>query len=410
MGRTGAVTPVAILEPVELSGTTVKRASLFNWDEVRRLDVRIGDLVAVEKAGEIIPQVIEVNVAARTGGEQEIAPPTRCPSCRSTLVRREGEVVLRCPNRACPEQRWKSVQFFCARSALNIEGIGEVLAQELVRTGLIEDVADIFDLTMEKLLPPEVAAKAAPSVPAEGEGDREEGGAPAAAGSGDEGRPLEAAPAESGTGAAGARAVKLNRMARKSAENLLAAIARGRAQATLSRLLIGLGISHVGVVAARAIAARFGSLQALCDASPETRREEMAAIDGVGPVIADALAAYLADPANARLLARLRARGVSPVEPAARPAAGGPLSGKRVCVTGKLSRPRSDIQKDIEAAGGRSSPPVGKNTDILVAGGDVGKTKLDSARKLGTQIVDEETLSRLLAGQDGDPSPTPPDP
>lgn len=357
IGRTGAVTPVAILDPVELSGTTVKRASLFNWDEVRRLDVRIGDLVVVEKAGEIIPQVIEVNVAARTGEEHPIEPPTRCPSCDAVLVRREGEVVLRCPNGACPEQRWKAIQFFCARSALNIEGIGEMLAQELVRKGLVDDVADIFSLTMEKLMPP--AADAAAAQPA-----------------------------------------KVERMARKSAENLLAAITRAREQATLSRLLIGLGIPHVGVVAARAIAARFGTLQMLCEASPEARRDQIAAIDGVGPVIADALAAYLDDEANARLLSRLRERGVSPVEPAPRPALAGPLSGKRVCVTGKLSRPRSEIQRDIEAAGGQFVTAVGKNTDILVAGGDVGKSKLDAARKLGTRVVDEETLARLLTGQE----------
>lgn len=359
IGRTGAVTPVAILDPVELSGTTVKRASLFNWDEVRRLDVRIGDLVVVEKAGEIIPQVIEVNVAARTGEERPIEPPTRCPSCDAVLVRREGEVVLRCPNGACPEQRWKAIQFFCARSALNIEGIGEMLAQELVRKGLVDDVADIFSLTMEKLMPP-------------------------------------------GADAAAAQPAKVERMARKSAANLLAAITRAREQATLSRLLIGLGIPHVGVVAARAIAARFGTLQMLCEASPEARREQIAAIDGVGPVIADALAAYLDHEGNARLLSRLRERGVSPVEPAPRPALAGPLSGKRVCVTGKLSRPRSEIQRDIEAAGGQFVTAVGKNTDVLVAGGDVGKSKLDAARKLGTRVVDEETLASLLTGQEPD--------
>jgi DNA ligase (NAD+) len=352
VGRTGAVTPVAILDPVELSGTTVKRASLFNWDEVRRLDVRVGDLVVVEKAGEIIPQVIEAIAKARTGNERPIESPTSCPSCTSPLARRPGEVILRCQNRSCPEQRWKAIQFFCARGAMNIDGIGEVLTQELVRKGLVVDPADIFDLTLEKLAPED----------------------------------------------SDAAAIRVERMARKSAENLIAAIARAREQATLSRLLIGLGIPHVGVVAARAIAARFGSLDALCDASLASRRDSVAAIDGVGPVIAEALANYLDDEENTRLLARLRERGVSPREPTLRLAGAGPLGGQRVCVTGKLSRPRSDIQREIEEAGGQFVTSVGKNTDILVAGADVGKAKLDSARKLGTRVVDEDTLARLLRG------------
>lgn len=355
VGRTGAVTPVAELDPVELSGTTVKRASLFNWDEVRRLDVRIGDRVLVEKAGEIIPQVIEVLTAARSGAEVAVEPPTTCPSCASTLVRREGEVVLRCENRACPEQRWKAIQFFCARGAMNIEGIGEVLAQELVAKGLVSDVADVFDLTVDKLVPP----------------------------------------------AADTQAVRIERMAKKSAENLTAAIARARTQATLARLLIGLGIPHVGVVAARQLAARFRSLDAIADATPESVRATVASIDGVGEVIADAFAAYFADPTNAALVARLRARGVSPHEPVVeRAGTGGPLSGKRVCVTGKLSRPRAAIQAEIEEAGGTFVTSVGKNTDILVAGADVGKAKLDSARKLGTRVIDEETLAKVLRGEE----------
>src|SRR6185436_19427544 len=152
-----AVPPVAELDPVELSGTTVKRASLFNWDEVRRLDVRIGDQVVVEKAGEIIPQVIEVVTAQRTGQEIPIAIPERCPSCDSALVRRAGEVALRCENRGCPTQRWRALQFFAGRGAMNIEGTGEVLAEELVRKGIVADAADLFDLTVDKLVPPTAA-------------------------------------------------------------------------------------------------------------------------------------------------------------------------------------------------------------------------------------------------------------
>jgi DNA ligase (NAD+) len=353
VGRTGAVTPVAILDPVILSGTTVKRASLFNWDEVARLDLKIGDRVVVEKAGEIIPQVMEVLVGRRTGEERPIAVPTVCPSCASTLVRAEGEVALRCENPDCPDQRWRSIQFFAGRGAMNIEGIGEVLAQELVSKGLVGDPADIFDLTVDRLAPPKDA------------------------------------PADT---------VRVERMARKSAENLVASIDKGRRDATLSRLLVGLGIPHVGVVAARAVARRFGSLDLLADTQAAARREAVAAIDGVGPVIADAIDQWFAAPVHARLIAKLRQRGVSPSEPTERRSGEGPLSGKKFCVTGKLVRPRSEIQKLIEDAGGMFVSSVGKSTDYLVAGADVGKTKLDAAKKAGTQVIDEATLDLMLKG------------
>jgi DNA ligase (NAD+) len=176
---------------------------------------------------------------------------------------------------------------------------------------------------------------------------------------------------------------------------------RAKETATLSRLLIGLGIPHVGVVAARAVAARFVSFEALLAAASTEGAQELAtkvaAIDGVGPVIAEAMRAYVSDPVQAALLARLRDRGVSPAEPVARVATTGVLAGKKVCVTGKLSRPRSEIQAEIEAAGGQFVTSVGKSTDILVAGADVGKAKLDAARKLGTQIMDEAELARTLA-------------
>jgi DNA ligase (NAD+) len=352
VGRTGAVTPVAVLDPVEVSGTTVKRASLFNWDEVARLDLRIGDRVMIEKAGEIIPQVVDVLIDQRTGAERAVPVPTTCPGCGSTLVRREGEVALRCENRACPEQRWRAIQFFAHRGAMNIEGVGEVLAQELCRKGLVDDAAGLFDLTVESLAP----GKDAPE----------------------------------GT-------IRIERMARKSAENLVAALNEARTKATLSRLIIGLGIPHVGVVAARAMARRFGSLAALADAAPDQRHDVIGGIDGVGPVIADAVAAWFAEADNARLISRLRARGIDPHEPEERAVGTGPLAGKRLCVTGKLSRPRSEIQQIIEAAGGLFVPSVGKSTDYLVAGADVGKSKLDAAKKAGTQVIDEDGLAALIA-------------
>ncbi len=360
VGRTGAVTPVAMLDPVEVSGTTVKRASLFNWDEVARLDLKVGDHVVVEKAGEIIPQVIEVLVARRTGAEVDITVPVVCPGCASPLTRKADEVALRCENPDCPEQRWRAIQFFCSRGAMNIEGIGEVLAQELVRKGLIADAADIFDLTVERLAPDKKA------------------------------------PAET---------VRVERMARKSAENLAASIKRARETATLSRLLIGLGIPHVGVVAARAVARRFGGFGPLCDADPSERRAAIASIDGVGPVIGDAIERWFAQPPSARLVARLRERGVSPSEPDDGKTGEGPLAGKRICVTGKLARARSEAQRQIEEAGGTFVTAVGKSTDYLVAGADVGKAKLTAAKKAGVVVIDEAGLDVLLAG--GTPAPDP---
>jgi DNA ligase (NAD+) len=274
------------------------------------------------------------------------------------LVRKEGEVALRCENPACPEQRWRAIQFFAHRGAMNIEGIGEVLAQELVRKGLVADPADIFDLTVDRLAPDKKA------------------------------------PADT---------VRIERMARKSAENLVASIDNARKTATLSRLLIGLGIPHVGTVAARAVARRFGSLAALADTPSEERRAAVTAIDGVGPVIGEAVDDWFRAPEHARIIEKLRARGIAPVEPAERAPGAGPLGGKRFCVTGKLARPRSEIQKMIEDAGGVFVASVGKSTNYLVAGADVGKTKLDAAKKAGTEVIDEVALERMIAGEAAKP-------
>lgn len=348
VGRTGAVTPVAMLEPVELSGTTVQRASLFNWDEVARLDIRVGDVVVVQKAGEIIPQVMEVITSERSGTEEPITVPTHCPACASTLVRRDGEVVLRCENRQCPDQRWKSIQFFAHRGALNIDGLGESLAEELVTKGIISDAADLFGLSVENLVPPK-----------DFDGPR------------------------------------VLRLAKKSAENLVVAIEKAKTTATLSRLIAGLGIPHVGTVAARSIAKRMRSFDAFVAGPSESRRAVIAGIDGLGEVIADAVERWWAEPQNNQLVAKLKLHGVTPIEPEERRIEG-PLSGKRVCVTGTLARPRAEIQQTIEAAGGTFATSVGKTTDILVIGADVGKTKLDAAKKFGTLVVDEAGLQDLI--------------
>jgi DNA ligase (NAD+) len=346
VGRTGTVTPVACLEPVELSGTTVARASLHNWDEVARKGLRLGDYVLVEKAGEIIPQVVTVLVERRTGDEPPVTPPTACPSCQAPLQRRAGEVALRCPNKlGCGAQLKEAIEFFAGKSALDIENLGPKLVEQLVDEGLVKDVADLFDLTIFTLLP-------------------------------------------------------LERMAEKSADNLVAALAAAKAKATLSRLLTGLGIPLVGTVGARAIAQEYGSLEAMLAVEPPARfATELVKVQGVGEKMAQAVADFFGEERNRAVLGKLVARGLRPVEPQA---AAGPLTGLAVCVTGTLGQPRSAVQRAIEAAGGRFVAAVGKGTDYLVAGAGTGQTKLKAAAKHGVRVIDEAGLEKLLRGEPRD--------
>ncbi|MSP63872.1 MAG: NAD-dependent DNA ligase LigA [Myxococcales bacterium] len=341
VGRTGAVTPVAKLEPVDLSGTTVSRASLHNWDEVARKDVRVGDLVLVEKAGEIIPQVLAVILTQRPEGAPPTVPPTACPSCGHPLARREGEVALRCENRiGCPAQLREAIDFFAHRSAMNIENLGPKLVEQLTLRGLVKDVADLYALTAEQL-------------------------------------------------------IELERLGEKSAEGLIAGIARSRG-ASLKRLLVGLGIPLIGEVAATAVADHFGSLAALMEQAQEAIALSLLGVAGFGEERASAVAAFFADPSHRAVLSRLREAGVDPVEH--RRQASGPLAGKSVCVTGTLGRPRGEIKEAIEAAGGRFVSAVGKGTDFLVAGEKTGDAKRKSAEKFGVQVLDEAALEALLRG------------
>ena len=345
IGRTGAVTPVAILTPVDVSGTTVSRVSLHNWDQVGRLGIGTGDRVLIEKAGEIIPQVLQVTERADTPRWQA---PAACPFCGDALTREEDRVVLVCPNRlACPAQRQAAIEFFGGRGQLNIDGLGEKIVAQLIETGLVKDVADLFDLTTEQL-------------------------------------------------------GKLERFGELSAANLVAAIAKARADATFSRLLAALGISHVGGVVARPIAARYGRLSALVAAADRTTSEELVAeidaIEGIGEVIASAVDRFVRDPHARAVLDKLLARGVDPAEPVAA-AASGPLTGKTLVVTGTLSAPRGEVHKRIEAAGGKIAGSVSKKTSYLVAGEDTGKAKLEAAAKHGVAVIDEAGLERLLAGE-----------
>jgi DNA ligase (NAD+) len=343
IGRTGALTPVAILEPVEVSGTTVQRVSLHNWDQVARLGIGTGDRVLIEKAGEIIPQVLGVTERADT--PRWTAPPV-CPSCGAALERAEDKVVLACPNRlGCAAQRLAAIEFFAARGLMNIDGLGEKIVVQLVDAGLVKDVSDLFVLTVEQLL-------------------------------------------------------TLDRFAELSAKNLVAAIATAREKATFSRLLAALGISHVGGVVARPIAARFGRLSALLAAAekPDELIVQLNEIEGIGDVIAQAVAHFMSDPHAREVMQRLIDRGVDPEEPVAAPPTG-PLAGKVFVVTGTLSVPRGDVQAKIEAAGGKIGGSVTKKTHYLVAGADTGKTKLDAAAKHGVPVIDEQGLAALLAGE-----------
>ena len=333
------VTPTADLQPVELSGTIVKRAGLHNWDQVARLGLRPGDRVLIEKAGEIIPQVLQVT---EPGQGEPFQPPVECPSCKHPLVRAEGEVALRCPNRlGCRSQLMWFVDFFCGRTQMNIAGLGLERADQLIEVGLIRDIADVFTLTVDKLLP-------------------------------------------------------LPRWNEKSAQNLVNALAEAKQKATLSRLIAALGIPHVGGVAARSIARHYGTLTALlaaADRGVDAMVEDLDTIDGIGDVIARDTAEFFTDEKLRAIVDKLVSLGVSPSEPAG---TAGPLAGQTFVVTGTLSRPREDVIRRIEAAGGKIAGSVSKKTSYLVAGADVGKAKMDAAVKHGVKVIGEAELDRLL--------------
>ncbi len=341
VGRTGAITPLGHFDPVELSGTTVRRASFFNWNQIRRLDVAVGDKVLLEKAGEIIPYVI--TVVERGAERKPIVEPTECPSCGTPLERLEGQVVLFCPNSfGCPQQRARSIEFFCQRNAMNIENVGPALVVQLVEADLIHDVADLFDLTVDSL-------------------------------------------------------ESLPRMGKKSAENVVRAIGLAKQNATLSRLLTGLGIPKIGEVWATECARLFGSLEALMSASSEEIQTRLVEVHGFGEERANAIAHFFAEPRNRRVLEKLIAHGVSPVETIVEKT--GVLAGLHFCITGTLSKPRGDVQRLIEDAGGTFDKTVKKGTDYLVAGADVGAAKLKDAAKKGTRVIDENQLEQLLRGE-----------
>jgi len=344
IGRTGAVTPVALLEPVELSGTTVARASVHNWDQVARLGLGKGDRVLLHKAGEIIPEILGVT---EKGDGTTFPPPTTCPSCGSELEREEGRVALLCTNRlGCPAQQLGAIEFFASRGQMNIDGLGEKVVAQLVEAELVHDVADLFTLRADQI-------------------------------------------------------EKLERFAKQSAKKLVEAIAKARDAATFARLLAALGITNVGSVIARPIAERYGTLSGLraAVAARDTQGfvAELTAIEGVGETIARHVDRFFRDPHVAAVLDKLAELGIDPKQPVA-DVGEGPLTGKTLVVTGTLTKPRAEVQKNIEAAGGKVAGSVSKKTHYLVAGADTGKTKLDAAQKHGVRVITEAELEQLIAG------------
>jgi len=299
--------------------------------------------VTIAKAGEIIPQVIEVNRDARSGSEVPFSMPTECPVCGTAVVRRTEEVAIRCPNRRCPAVLKGSIIHYSRRYAMDIDQLGEVLVDQLVDGGLVHDVGDLYDLTSEEL-------------------------------------------------------AELPRMGKKSAENVVSGIAASK-ERTLDRLLTGLGIEHIGQVAARQLAEAVVTLEAFASWTPDEAREHVSAIAGFGPKMVEAVVRFLGDETVQTLLRELRDHGVSRAQPVAGEAPTGPLTGASFCVTGVLSRKREDVHKDIHAAGGKIHDSVKKGTTYLVAGEKVGKSKLDAAKKHGVKVIDENALARLIRGE-----------
>ena len=344
VGRTGALTPVAELEPVFLAGSTIARATLHNEEEIRRKDIRVGDRVIIEKAGEVIPAVIGIVPEERPHGAKPFDLVRhiqgKCPACGGPIHRDPEFVAWRCENIACPMQLKRTIQHYASRRAMDIENLGEVLVNQLVDQELVQDVADLYTLKIESL-------------------------------------------------------AGLERMAEKSASNVVAAIATSKDR-ELWRLIHGLGILHVGEGAARKLAAQFRDLDALAEAS----LEELQQARDVGPVMAESIHDFFRNPRNRAVMEKLRKAGINfKAGPESEPApAAGPLAGKTIVVTGTLKNySREGIKDRLRKAGATVTDSVSKKTDFLVVGEDAG-SKLDKARKLGIAILDESALEKLLGG------------
>lgn len=339
VGKLGTITPVANLEPVQLAGTTVKRASLHNFDQVRRLDLHVGDTVTVEKAGEIIPQVVAVDASNRRADADSVAPPTKCPVCSGEVVQDEGGVYLRCINPSCSAQVVERLRFFCARGQMDIDGAGVKLVESIVQNDLVRTYADLYRLDQRR----------------------------------DE-------------------LLGLERMGKKTVDRLLAAIDASR-QRPLSRVLAALNIRHIGTNTAELLARHFGDIDRLMNASVDDLME----VDGVGSEVADAVHTWMHSDTGRSTIAGLRDVGVNLREPQEAQGRGGALAGKTVVVTGTLAKyARSEIEQLIKQYGGKAASSVSSKTDYLVAGESPG-SKLDKARSLGVTVLSEDEFDALLS-------------
>jgi DNA ligase (NAD+) len=334
IGRTGVITPFAVLEPVHVGGVMVRQATLHNPDEIARKDVRIGDTVVVRRAGDVIPEVVAPIPSLRTGREKRFKMPATCPACSTPLVRAEGVVATRCPNLACPAQVVGRLIHFAGRGAMDIEHMGEKTVAALVELGYLDDFGDMFELTDEQI-------------------------------------------------------AELPGFKDRSISNLRRAI-EGAKRRPIDRLLFGLGILHLGGTGAKQLADAFGSIDAIAQAS----EEDIAAVEGIGPVIAASVREFFDRPQTKEVIDKLARAGVQLAEERKR--ASGPLLGKTFVITGTLEKwSREEAKALIEALGGKVAGSVSKKTDYLVAG-DAAGSKLDKAQQLGVEIVDEAGLEKLL--------------